>query len=256
MGFHGIISPPYPLISTYPKKHWAIAAATTAAIATTALLAAACAAPARGPASRIFHLSRREAAFFVQDNLVGSRLLDLEPGGAYRQIDVDTSSSTESDRGTWTQDAQGAILLHPACGALRFRALTSGPLTVVLDRPGALAALPPLRAAIRRFLALSEDDVFAKRGVAEILATLPPGAPPRLLAIDPAAETFSRADLISLARQTDDLLWSERTNTYILSPVPDTSPQLLVLQDALFQARDLPRVRQEYRIPPGDAPPF
>jgi hypothetical protein len=38
--------------------------------------------------------------------------------------------------------------------------------------------------------------------------------------------------------------------------VPNTSPQLLVLEDATFQAQDLPRVRQEFRVQPGAAPPF
>jgi hypothetical protein len=135
--------------------------------------------------------------------------------------------------------------------------LFSGPLTIVLDRPGVLQILPVLAGQIRRFLAQSDDDVFARTGSAEILAALPPAdsanAP---LSIDPTAETFSRDDLVSLAHQIDDLLWSERTNTYILSPVSNASPPLLVLQDARFQARDLPAVRQQYGVQPGQAPPF
>jgi hypothetical protein len=205
-----------------------------------------------------FHLSPHTATFFIQDNLVYSRLLDLEPGGIYRQIDVDRSASAETDRGTWEQDAHGAVLLHPARGSLRFRALTSGPLTIVLDRPGVLEMLPALAGAIRHFLAGTEDEVLASKDVAEILAAAGAlGAPPAsALAIDPKAETFSRPDLISLAHQIDDLIWSERTNTYILAPVPNAAPPLLALMDARFQAQDLPAVRQEYRIKPGDAPPF
>jgi hypothetical protein len=225
----------------------------TVILTAAALLAAAGSLHASPAASSAFRLSRQTGAFLLQDNLVNSRLLDLQPGGTYRQIDVDGSASAETDRGTWVQDARGAILLHPTCDAMRFRALTSGPLTIVLDRPGAMDGLPLLAAAIRRFLAQTEDEVFARTGVAEIQASLPAAD---VLSIDPKAETFSRMDLLALARQIDDLLWSERTNTYILSPVPNTSPQLLVLQDARFQAQDLPRVRQEYRVKPGQPPPF
>ena len=204
-----------------------------------------------------FHLSPRESAFFVQDNLVNRRLLDFDADGTYRQIDVDNSSSAETDRGTRELDARGAVLLHPTHDGLRFRALVSGPLTIVLDRPGVLSILPVLAGGMRRFLNQSGDDVFARTGIAEIQADPAlSDVPARALAIDPNAETFSRADLISLARQIDDLLWSERTNTYILSPVPNASPELLVLRDAVFQADDLPRVRQEYRVQPGEPPPF
>jgi hypothetical protein len=221
------------------------------------LLVLACPLHARPPAAAQFHISPRTGAFFVQDNLVNSRLLDLEPGGAYRQIDVDRTSSTETDLGTWEQDAKGAILLHPTCDGLRFRALFSGPLNIVLDRPGTMEALPSLAAAIRRFLAQSDDEVFSRTGISEIQAALPTqDASGPAISIAPDAETFSRADLISLGRQLDDLLWSERTNTYILTPVTKEPPVLLALEDARFQAQDLPRVRQEYRVKPGESPPF
>ena len=223
----------------------------------TLLLAATCCLRAHSAAFHGFHLPAQKAAFFIQDNLVNSRLLDLEPGGTYRQIDVDGSVAAESDRGTWEQDAQGAILLHPTLSALRFRALSAGPLTIVLDRPGVLPTLPLLAGGMRRFLAQSGDDVFARSGIAEIGTALQTAdVPPLALSIGQEAETFSRADLLSLAHQIDDLLWSERTNTYILSPVPNAFPELLVLQDALFQARDLPRVLHEYRVKPGQSPPF
>ena len=192
----------------------------------------------------------------MQDNLVYSRLLDLATDGTYRQIDVDRTSSVETDRGHWETDASGEFLLHPAADGLRFRALTAGPLTVVLDRPGTMAALPSLAAEIRRFLGETGDAVFARSGIAQIQTALPADAPADVLSIDPSAETFTRSDLFSLAHRIDDLLWSERTNTYILSPVTHTSPQLLILGDALFQARDLPRVRQEYHVRNGEAPPF
>ncbi len=188
-----------------------------------------------------------------------SRLLDLEPAGTYQQIDADRAGAAETDRGTWEQDPQGAVLLHPTRDSLRFRALTSGPLTIVLDRPGVLPTLPALAKAIRLFLDGTRDDVLASKDVAEIQA-VPDGpeeaAAALALAIDPRAETFSRADLLSLAHQLDDLIWSERTNTYILSPVPNASPPLLVLMDALFQAQDLPAIRRQYRVKPGEAPPF
>jgi hypothetical protein len=204
-----------------------------------------------------FRVSQRDGAFFIQDNLVNSRLLDLEPGGAYRQIDVQRNSAAETDRGTWEQDAHGAILLHPTRDALRFRALTSGPLSVVLDRPGVLPALPALARAVRAFLAHSEDDVFASADLGQIqTSAASSGAPALALSIDPKAETFSRADLGALVHELDDLLWSERTNTYILSPVPNTSPLLLVLQDARYQAPGLAAVRREYHVAAKQAPPF
>jgi hypothetical protein len=226
-------------------------------IQTVALLVLACPAPAPARTASPFRISPHEGAFFVQDNLVNRRLLDLEPGGAYRQIDVDRTSAVETDRGTWEQDAQGAILLHPTRDALRFRALTSGPLSVVLDRPGVLAALPALADTIRSFLAQSEDDVFAAADLAQIVAAAKSsGVPALALSVDPKAETLSRLDLVSLTQQIDDLRWSERTNTYILSPVLATSPPLLVLQDARFQARDLAEVRRAYHVARGQAPPF
>jgi hypothetical protein len=222
-----------------------------------ALLVMVCSAHAPAATNDKLRLARHEGSFLVQDNLVNSRLLDLEPGGAYRQIDVDHASAAETDRGTWEQDAKGAILLHPTRDALRFRALTSGPLGIVLDRPGVLAALPELTQAIRSFLTQSEDDVFATADLAQIqTAAASAGVPALALSIDPKVETFSRPDLISLTRQIDDLRWSERTNTYILSPVPATSPPLLVLQDARFQAQDLPAVRRAYHVARGQAPPF
>ena len=195
-------------------------------------------------------------SYYLQDNLVNSCLLAFAPDGTYRQIDVDRTTSAETDRGKWERDGQGNLLVHPSRDGLRFRALVSGPLTIVLDRPGTLTLLPLLADLARRFLADNEDSVFARTGIAEIEAGLPEGSVANALWIEAEAETFSRADLVDLARQIDDLLWSERTNTYILSPVTKTSPALLVLRDAHFQAADLPRVRQEFRVPPGQAPPF
>ncbi len=195
----------------------------------------------------------RPAAFYLQDNLVDSRLLELRADGSYRQIDVDRTSSVEADRGQWERDSRGAVLLHPTFAGLRFRALRSGPLNVGLDGPGALACLPETVASMRRFLAANDDAVFVRGGIAEMTS----GAPaPGVLSIDANTETFGREELLSLARQIDDLLWSVHTDTYILSPVPDTFPELLVLQDAQFQAGDVARVRAAYRVGPGQAPPF
>ena len=75
--------------------------------------------------------------------------------------------------------------------------------------------------------------------------------------MDPQAESFRRADLETLARQIDDFTWSEQHRTYRLTPAkPAGLPTLLIQRDAVFQAGDFPRVRLEYHVPPGQAPPF
>jgi len=215
------------------------------------------AALASTPDAAPFRLPRQTDSFFIEDALVYKRLLHFERNGVYHEIDQDRWTSAETDRGTWEQDSHGAVLLHPTTRALRFRALFAGPLTVVLDRPEALPALPLLRDAIHAFLARSEDAVFARSGVDE-MRVRPPGSGESigLLSIDPHVETFARAELESLQSQLNDLLWSMATNTSILEPVRLGNCDLLVLRGAVYQPPELARLRRERHLPAGQPPPF
>ena len=141
--------------------------------------------------------------------------------------------------------------MHSTYRGLRFRALLAGPLTVVLDSPGKLAALPEMAAAIRRLLETSEDVVFAAKTAAEL------NAPPAVASVDQRAETIRREDLLSLAAQIDDTIRTEQTRTYVLTPrKADNRPLLLVLRGAVFGPEQIASVCRDYQVPCGEAPPF
>lgn len=180
-----------------------------------------------------FRLPRGTDTYFIEDAGAYRRLLHFAPGAAYSEIDQDRTTNAETDRGAWEQDARGLILLHPVFHALRPRALVAGPLALVLDRPGALEAAPLLADSIRAFLGRNEAGVFAADDARE-LDVRPPGfdAP---LSLVRTSSAFARADLESLLRQIDDLLWSLRMNTTILQPALVGGQRVLILAGPVYQ---------------------
>lgn len=205
-------------------------------------------AQAAGPAT--LRLSKKQDAFFIENDFVYRRLLQLARDGTYRQINRERTAAAEVDRGTWEQSADGTVLLHFSRGGLRFHALLSGPLSITLDDPQRFPALPAAATAIRRWLAQSSNVVFASESAYEIRVS------PVELTVDPQAESFRRGELEALARQIDDFVRSEQTRTFRLTPIQAGGRCLLVQQDAVFQAADLPRVRDEYPTGRGQPPPF
>ena len=189
--------------------------------------------------------------FFVEDDLVYSRSLCISHDGTYRQINRDSAAAKEVDRGTWEQASDATVRLHSTYRGLRFRALLSGPLAVVLDSPEKIAALPEVAGAIRRLLAAAQDAVFAADTAREF------GSAEAKVTVDRQAETFRREDLASLAAEIDDTIWTEESHTYVLSPVrPAGMPLLLVLKGAVYGVQEVARVAQEYKVKKGTAPPF
>ncbi len=196
-------------------------------------------------------LPKGQDCFFVEDNFAYSRYLSLSHDGTYRQINQDADATVEADRGTWEQDARSVVLLHSTHRGLRFRALLSGPLTVVLDSPGKIDALPGVAEAIHRLLAGSEDAVFAAADAGEL------GGLPAVVSVDRGAEIFSRAEVSGLCAQIEQTVQTERTRTYQLTPVRvGGRPLVLVLQGAVFGPERVTEICREYRVPPGAAPPF
>ena len=196
-------------------------------------------------------LPKERDCFFVENDLVYSRFLQFSRDGSYRQIDQGTEETKEVDRGTWEQAEGSSVRLHSTFRGLRFRALRSGPLTVVLDSGDKVAALPEMARGARRLLAESQDAVFAASTAAEL------GVPPAVVEVDRRAETFRRDELIALAAQMDDASESERTRTYVLLPLrlPD-HPLLLIQRGATFPAEQAGEVCRTYRVRRGQAPPF
>ena len=196
-------------------------------------------------------LPKNRDLFFVENDLAYSRCLRLSRDGSFQQIDQDAAGSTEVDRGTWEQGADDAVLLHSERRGLRFHALRSGPLTVVLATPEAVAALPEIAGAIRRLLAVSQDDVFAAETASEL--STPPGA----VSVERQAESFGRNDLTALAAQCDEVYRAEQSHTYRLMLIrPVGGPLLIVLQGATFAPGQVEAVRRDYHVPRGEAPPF
>ncbi len=197
-------------------------------------------------------LPRNQDAFFAEDNLVYSRYLSLARDGTYRQINQDRQTTVEADQGTWEQDPAGtAVSLHSTLRGLRFRALLSGPLSVVPDEVAKLDALPALAAVVRRALAASEAEVFAASHVTDLCV------PPAAVAVDPRAETFSRVDLTGLLAQLDQAIRTEAMRTYRFLPVRlPGRPLLLVLQGATFGPERAAQTCREYGVGRGGAPPF
>ena len=196
-------------------------------------------------------LPKNRDSYFVENNLVYSRYLHLLRDGSYQQINQDGQGSAETDRGRWEQTREGVVLLHSTRRGLRFRALLSGPMCLVLDGPEIMAALPRVAAAIRQLLATSEDAVFAAQAARDL------SVPPATVAVRRQAEVVQRVELAALATQIEDTLQTEQTHTYRLNPLhPAGGPLLLVLQDAVFGPARLAQVGERYRVPRGGAPPF
>ena len=196
-------------------------------------------------------LPKDRDSFFVENNLVYSRYLSLSHDGTYRQINQDRTGTAEVDRGRWEQGGDAVVLLHSEQRGLRFRAVRSGPLTVVLDSAGKIEALPQVAAAIRRLLETSQDDIFEADTAHDLSVA------PAEVFVDRQAETFGRSDLVSLAAQSDDVYRTEQTRTYRLTPIhTDGGPPLLVLQWATFGPEQVEPVGREYHVASGEAPPF
>lgn len=207
--------------------------------------------PARAATPTVPRLAKNQDHFFVENDFVYGRFLKLARDGSYQQINRDHTVAAEVDRGTWEQDAGGTLLLHFTRDGLRFRALLSGPLSIPLDPAQRVDDLAAAATAIRLWLTQSSDVAFATGSLREISVA------PVILSVDPKAESFRRAELETLARQIDDFVWSEQHRTYRLSVYkPEKLPLLLVTRDATFQIADFPRVQTEYRVLPGQRPPF
>lgn len=196
-------------------------------------------------------LPKKRDAFFIENNFVYRRFLHLARDGTYSQINREGDTAAEVDRGTWSQEADGTVLLRFTRGGLRPHALLSGPLSIRLDDPQIFGALQGAADAIRHWLARSSDDVFAANGVREIPLA------PVLVVFDPKAESVRRVDLESLARQIDDFAWSEQHRAYRLTLTkPVGLPALLIPRGATFDQTDLARVQREYPVSRGQPPPF
>ena len=219
-------------------------------VALVALLACTVSNPIPAAVPETPRLAKNQDIFFIENDFVYHRFLHLARDGTYRQINRERAAA-EVDRGTWEQSADGTVLLHFTRGGLRFHALFSGPLSITLDDPQKLAALPTAADAIRRWLAQGNDAVFAPGSASEIALA------PLVLAVDPTVESFRRDDLEALARQVDDAIWTEQHQTFRLVPFRSASGALLLVQrGAVFQAGDLPHVLAEYPTVRGQPPPF
>lgn len=202
--------------------------------------------PVHATTQPTLRLPKKRDAFFVENNFVYRRFLQLTRDGSYAQINRAGNTAAEVDRGTWSQDADGTVLLHFTRGGLRPHALVSGPLSIRLDDPENFGELPTTADAIRRWLAPSHDEIFAASSVRE----LP-------VALDPKAESVRRTDLETLVRQIDDFTWSEQHQIFQLTLTkPANCPALLIPREAVFGLVDLARVCSEYRVLSGQAPPF
>ena len=78
-------------------------------------------------------LSKKQDTFFIEDDFVYRRFLQLARDGTYCQINRERTTGAEVDRGTWEQSADGTLFLHFTRGGLRFHALLSGPLAPACD---------------------------------------------------------------------------------------------------------------------------
>ncbi len=207
--------------------------------------------PAHAAVPTTLKLAQKQDAFFVENDFVYRRFLQLSRDGSYRQIERERTTAAEVDRGTWTQDTDGTVLLHFTRGGLRWHALLSGPLSIMLDDPRKFGALPTAAIAIHRWLAQSGSDIFPADNVHELPTS------PVSLALDPKAESFRRAELETLVRQIDDFAWSEQHQAFRLVPLKTVGlPILLIQRGAIFEAGDLARVQREYCVRRGQAPPF
>ena len=190
-------------------------------------------------------------SYLMEDDLVYARFLLLARGGGYRQINRDERRSAEVDRGRWAQDADGVLRLRSTCRALRPRALRGGPLWIVAAAQEQIDALPPLLAALRRFLGTYPDRVFTAGSLAEINVA---GA--ATVRADGGSATFDRADVTALAARIVEVLECERSGTYLLEPVKSASQPLWALDGSAFGEADLPFVRRAYRVADAAPPPF
>lgn len=207
--------------------------------------------PLRAVPTAGLRLPEHQDLFFVENNLVYSRCLNLARDGTYRQINRDRTGAAEVDLGTWEQADDGTVALHSTYRGLRFRALRSGPLTVPLDSAAKVDALPQVGVAIQRLLNQARSDVFSTADVAGL------NVPPLEITVDRGVESFLRQDLSRLAGQIAQAVQAERRRTYLLTPVlAPGGPVLLVLAGATYRPEQVPEVCRAYRVPRGSPPPF
>lgn len=189
--------------------------------------------------------------FFVEDNLAYSRYLSLARDGTYRQIDQSRAGAVEVDRGSWEQAPDHTVALHSTYRALRFRALRSGPLTLLLDEVGKVDALPQVAASIQSLLAREQAAVFAASDAGKL------DAPPATVHLDKGVESFRREELLVLAAQITQTLQTEAPRRYAFAPVrAPGGPLLLVLSGATFGPGQVAKTCRDYRVPRGSPPPF
>lgn len=206
-------------------------------------------------------LSRASDTFFVEDDQVYARALWFQKDGTYRQINRDRTSSEEVDRGTWTQSGTGEVALHPTNGRLCYRALSAGPLLVILASQEQIDTLPMLRAKIAGFLQAYQDQIFSRSAATELVATVVGGAQSggaggACVVLPDRDETINRSDLENLLPLID--LWSESrsSSTFVFDLVapPGGSPQLLIQRGAVFSRVELTPARTHAGL--HEAPSF
>ena len=207
-------------------------------------------------------LLKADSAYFMEDDLVYARFFWFQADGRYRQINRDRSAAEEVDRGTWEQTGAGEIVLHPTHGMLLFRALSAGPLLVMLDTQGRIDSLPTLRGKIVSFLQSYQDPVFARGAVSELVSVLVDASTPPMpefarVDLPPAQDTFERSDLEKLLHLIDVWLESKSRNSFVFDRLAESStPDLLIQRGAVYSATELAATRSRCVTNPSTPPPF
>lgn len=209
-------------------------------------------------------LSKTADTYFMEDDVVYARFLWFQPSGHYRQINRDRTTSEEVDLGVWEQTAGGEIALHPTNGMLLFRALSAGPLLVMLDTQSRVDSLVTLRNAMVNFLRVYQDSFFARSALSDLGqektpeqagATAPEHAQ---VVLSEGVDTFERSDLENLLRRIDWWLASKSTNRFLFEPVVQPGlPTLLIQRGAVFSKANLPVAHAKRVVAAAaPAPPF
>ena len=194
-------------------------------------------------------LSKSTTRFSSRTTSFTAGFLQLARDGTYRQINRERTTGAEVDRGTWEQSAEGTLLLHLYPGRIALPRPAERPACHHGRRPSKIDAMLASANAIRRWLAPSGDVVFAAENVDKI-AVFPLCS--RLLR---KPSPFAAATSKAWRGRSTIFVRTEQTHTFRLTPVDAGGRRLLVQEDAVFQAADLPRVLTEYPVRTG-RPPF
>ena len=195
-----------------------------------------------------YRLPKGRDAYFIEDNLVYRRFLALTHDGAYRQIDKDRTSCAEVDQGTWEQAADGtrAAAFHPSRVAIPRAA--GGSAWRGARQSGEDRRAAPLAAAIRRFLASTEDTIFDARP-----STNSTRRPLRRSFDPPRGNLPPRPTCSPSLRQIDDAASAERTGIYTLHAVENPRhPGAADPAGRGVPAADIARVRTNTACRPDD----